>query len=322
MSQRLTALSKFLPNPTKLGVVAASFSGGGPRPGAELGPGSLLDYGLSKHLQAGFDGVRITDCLPHATATDKDVDRQIGMNRTVSVSHFTERLNREVYAHARQGQPVLTLGGDHSIAIGTLTGMARAVRERLMGQEIAVIYVDAHADINTPETSPSGNIHGMPLAFATGIARRAEGPLSWISNEHLINPKKIVYLGLRDVEEAEWRTIHGHGIKAFDMREIREKGIERIMDLTLEYIGNETPIHISYDIDGLDPKWAPCTTLPVGGGLSLAEGTYISRRILETGSLVGMDLVELNPSVSPEKLDLTLQTGCSLIYSAFGVEEG
>ncbi|EAU31287.1 arginase [Aspergillus terreus NIH2624] len=106
--------------------------------------------------------------------------------------------------------------------MGTLTGMAKAVRERLMGQEMAVIYVDAHADINTPETSPSGNIHGMPLAFATGIARRAEGPLSWISNEHLINPKKIVYLGLRDVDGAEWTTIHKHGIRAFDMREIRE----------------------------------------------------------------------------------------------------
>ncbi|GAB1213008.1 hypothetical protein ATERTT37_002157 [Aspergillus terreus] len=149
MSQRLTALTKFLPNPSKLRIVAASYSGGG-------------------------------------------------------------------------GQPVLTLGGDHSIAIGTLTGMAKAVRERLMGQEMAVIYVDAHADINTPETSPSGNIHGMPLAFATGIARRAEGPLSWVSNEHLINPKKIVYLGLRDVDEAEWRTIRKHGIRAFDMREIRE----------------------------------------------------------------------------------------------------
>lgn len=91
--------------------------------------------------------------------------------------------------------------------------------------------------------------------------------------------------------------------------------------MTLEYIGNETPIHVSYDIDSLDPAWAPCTTLPVGGGLSLAEGTYISQRILETGSLVGMDLVELNPSVSPKKLDLTLQTGCSLVYSAFGMRE-
>ena len=102
---------------------------------------------------------------------------------------------------------------------------------------------------------------------------------------------------------------------------ICRKGIERVMDLTLEYIGNETPIHVSYDIDGLDPEWAPCTTLPVDGGLSQAEATYISQRILETGSLVGMDLVELNPSVSPEKLDLTLRTGCSLVYSAFGMKQ-
>ncbi|KAL5355299.1 Ureohydrolase [Aspergillus floccosus] len=321
MAQRLTALSKYLPKPSRLGVVAASFSGGGPRPGAEQGPGSLLNYGLRKHLQSSFDSVSITECNPQM-ATDEDIDQQNGINRASSVSHFTEILSHEVYTHARQGLPVLTLGGDHSIAIGTLTGMAKAVRERLMGQEIAVIYVDAHADINTPETSPSGNIHGMPVAFATGIARRVnEGPLSWIKNEHLINPNKVVYLGLRDVDDAEWRTIHDHRIKAFDMREIREKGIERVMDMTLAYIGNETPIHVSYDIDGLDPEWAPCTTLPVSGGLSLTEGTYISRRVLETGSLVGMDLVELNPSVSSEKLDLTLQTGSSLVYSAYGMEQ-
>lgn len=154
--------------------------------------------------------------------TDGNIDRQIRMNKANSVSHFTQRLSHEAYTHARQGRPVLTLGGDHSIAIGTLTAMAKAVRERLMGQEIALIYVDAHADINTPETSPSGNIHGMPVAFATGIAHRIDGPLGWIENEHLINPKKIVYLGLRDVDEAEWRIIREHGIKAFDMRDIRE----------------------------------------------------------------------------------------------------
>lgn len=144
------------------------------------------------------------------------------MNRANLVSNFTNRLSEEVYAHVRQGKPVLTLGGDHSIAFGTLTGVAKAIRERMGGREIATIYVDAHADINTPETSPSGNMHGMPVAFASGIARRTTGPLSWIQSEHLINPNRLAYIGLRDVDDTEWEFIRRHGIKVYGMPEVRE----------------------------------------------------------------------------------------------------
>lgn len=137
------------------------------------------------------------------------------------MSAVTERLSQQVYEHARSGKFVLTLGGDHSIAIGTISGTAKAVRERLGGREIAVIWVDAHGDINTPETSDSGNIHGMPLAFLTGLAKEEKKDMfGWLEKEHLINVRKLVYIGLRDVDRGEKKILRDNGIKAFSMHDI------------------------------------------------------------------------------------------------------
>ena len=142
------------------------------------------------------------------------------MKRPRAVSAVTRRIGEQVYEHAKQGRCVLTLGGDHSIAIGTIGGTAKAIRERL-GRDIAVIWVDAHADINTPETSTSGNIHGMPVSFLTGIAEeKREDVFGWITPEQKISSKKLVYIGLRDVDAAEKQTLRKFGIKAFSMHDI------------------------------------------------------------------------------------------------------
>jgi arginase len=132
----------------------------------------------------------------------------------------TRKLADQVYAHAREGRCVLTLGGDHSIAIGTIAGTAKAIRERL-NREMAVIWVDAHCDINTPETSESGNVHGMPVAFLTGLAEeKREDVFGWLQAENLISLKKLVYIGLRDVDRGEKLILRKHGIKAFSMHDI------------------------------------------------------------------------------------------------------
>lgn len=141
------------------------------------------------------------------------------MKRPRAVSLASKQISDCVYAHARQGNFVTTLGGDHSIGIGTVTGVARAIRERFGGSELSVLWIDAHADVNTPETSPSGRIHGMPVAFASGVARH--GIFDWITASHLINLKRFVYIGLRDVDEAEERIITENGIKAFRMEDVR-----------------------------------------------------------------------------------------------------
>lgn len=142
------------------------------------------------------------------------------MKNPRAVSAVTRRIADQVYSHAREGRLVLTLGGDHSIAIGTIGGTAKAVRERL-GREVAVIWVDAHADINTPETSGSGNIHGMPVSFLTGLAKEErEEFFGWLGDENRISLRKLVYIGLRDVDPGEKRILRENGIRAFSMFDI------------------------------------------------------------------------------------------------------
>lgn len=145
-----------------------------------------------------------------------------GMKNPKAVSAVTRRIAEQVYSHASQGRLVLTLGGDHSIAIGTIGGTARAVRERFGGRrEIAVIWVDAHADINTPETSGSGNVHGMPVAFLTGLAvEDKEEYFGWVGEEERLSLRKLVYIGLRDVDAGEKRILRENGIRAFSMFDI------------------------------------------------------------------------------------------------------
>ena len=144
------------------------------------------------------------------------------MKNPLAVSAVTRQLSTQVYSHAREGRLVLTLGGDHSIAIGTIAGTSRAIKERL-GREMAVIWVDAHADINTPETSESGNIHGMPVAFLTGLAKEKgarEDVFGWLGEEACLSLKKLVYIGLRDVDKGEKKILREHGVRAFSMHDI------------------------------------------------------------------------------------------------------
>lgn len=252
-------------------------------------------------------------------ADDPDVR---GMKNPRAVSAVTQKISEQVYSHAKEGRCVLTLGGDHSIAIGTVSGTAKAIRERL-GREMAVIWVDAHADINTPEVSDSGNIHGMPVAFLSGLAK-GDSPdvFGWIQPEHQISVKKLVYIGLRDVDRGEKLILREHGIKAFSMHDIDRHGIGRVMEMALGHIGSDTPIHLSFDVDALDPLWAPSTGTPVRGGLTLREGDYIAECVHETGSLIAMDLVEVNPTLEPGVNDIgaheTVRAGCSLVRCALG----
>ncbi|KAL2262349.1 hypothetical protein VTK26DRAFT_1622 [Humicola hyalothermophila] len=317
--------SKFLSNPEDVGVVAVGFSGGQGKPGVDVGPTALIESGLLTQLRDdlgytlhGDDAVHFYRDLVPPAAQDPP---HRGMKNPRAVSAVTRRIAEQVHAQAREGRLVLTLGGDHSIAIGTIAGTAKAVRERL-GREIAVIWVDAHADINTPETSGSGNVHGMPLAFLTGLARDDnEEFFGWLTDEHRISVKKLVYIGLRDVDAGEKRILRENGIKAFSMFDIDRHGIGRVMEMALAHIGNDTPIHLSFDVDALDPMWAPSTGTPVRGGLTLREGDYICESVHQTGSLVAVDLVEVNPQLAPEK-DMgaveTVRAGCSIVRCALG----
>ena len=183
---------------------------------------ALIESGLITQLreELGYTVHHDGQVHSYAAIMPSDDPDYRNMKRPKAVSAVTQALSRQVYGHAKGGRFVLTLGGDHSIAIGTISGTAKAIRERL-GREMAVIWVDAHADINTPETSDSGNIHGMPVAFLTGLAtEKRQDVFGWLEDDQKISPKKLVYIGLRDVDRGEKKILRDHGIKAFSMHDV------------------------------------------------------------------------------------------------------
>lgn len=325
--------SKFLSRPQELGITLVGFSGGQCRPGTESGPSALCSAGLLTQLSSelgytlhGDTEVRNFDTYQPEVVGDTAVSNSSsiddpdvrGMKNPRSVSAVTQEISEMVYQQTLQGRLALTIGGDHSIAIGTVSGVARATRER-SSKDIAVIWVDAHADINTPESSDSGNIHGMPMSFLTGLATSSEkGVFDWLKDEHRINLKKLVYIGLRDVDAGEKKILRDNGIKAYSMHDIDRHSIGKIMDMALEYIGDDVPIHLSFDVDALDPMWAPSTGTPVRGGLTLREGDFICEAVAETGQCVGVDLVEVNPKLAESGKDDTVRAGISLVRCALG----
>jgi arginase len=292
--------------------------------GVDIGPAALISAGLLTQLRAELGYTLKHDQQVH---TYKDIipasdPPHRGMLNPRAVSAITQKLANQVYEHAKEGRTTLTLGGDHSIAIGSVAGVAKAVKERL-DRKMALIWVDAHADINTPETSGSGNIHGMPVAFLTGLAKDEDPEtFGWITDDMRIPLSKLVYIGLRDVDRGEKAILRQHGVKAFSMHDIDRHGIGRVMEMALAHIGSDTPIHLSFDVDALDPTYAPSTGTPVRGGLTLREGDFIAECVHETGCLVAMDLVEVNPSLEPGVNDIgateTVRAGCSIVRCALG----
>lgn len=322
MTSPSTIRQKFLSAPSDLGVVLVGFSGGQCKEGVDAAPTALVSAGLLDQISDelgytlhgdsevhNYNEIRPTNDEPHR-----------GMKNPRSVSAVTEKLSKQVYDQAKEGRMVLTLGGDHSIAIGTIAGTAKAIRERYQGRkEVAVIWVDAHADINTPEISESGNVHGMPVAFLTGLATSDQKDIfGWLQDDQKISTSKLVYIALRDVDRGEKKILRDHGIRAFSMHDIDRHGIGRVVEMALAHIGSDTPIHLSFDVDALDPMWAPSTGTPVRGGLTLREGDYIAECVHETGQLVAMDLVEVNPSLEVAGASETVRAGVSLVRCALG----
>jgi arginase len=197
-----------------------------------------------------------------------------------------------------QGGFPLVLGGDHSIAMGTISGVARA-----RGKAPGVIWVDAHGDINTPLTSPSGNVHGMPVHFAL--------------QQHAVDPARMVFIGLRDVDDGEKRAIRELGVKAFTMADIDRLGMSRVVDeaLTIVADGNDS-VHISFDMDGVDPQEAPGVGTPVRGGITDREAHLLMEGVAASGALGSLEITEINPILDSENRTAILAV--ELILSALG----
>lgn len=302
-----------------LQVISAPFSGGQPRGGVDDGPQALIDAGLINTLNElgwnpGFDG--------HNNFVKPASDEPIGnVKNPRYVSETCKTVYKQVAAAAKAGKFPLTIGGDHSIAIGTIAGV------QAQYPDACVVWVDAHADINTPQDSQSGNLHGCPVAFPLGLDAPLASPkpeeanlFDWVP--HCLDFSRIAYIALRDLDQFEKNLLKENHVSAFTMYHVDKYGISKVVEMALQSINphNKRPIHLSLDIDALDPSFAPATGTAVRGGLTWREGCYICETLADTGNLVAMDLVEVNPRLGQHKQasTFTIQSGMSLVKCALG----
>lgn len=303
--------------PKSLEIIGAPFSKGQPRGGVEKGPAALRKAGLLEKLKETEYDVRDHGDLAFVDVPN-DSSFQIVKNPR-SVGKANEELAGVVAEVQKNGRVSVVLGGDHSLAVGSISGHAR------VHPDLCVIWVDAHTDINTPLTTSSGNLHGQPVSF---LLKELKGKFpdvpgfSWVTP--CISAKDIVYIGLRDVDPGEHYIIKTLGIKYFSMTEVDKLGIGKVMEETFSYLlgRKKRPIHLSFDVDGLDPAFTPATGTPVLGGLSYREGLYITEEIYKTGLLSGLDIMEVNPTLgkTAEEVKSTVNTAVALTLACFGTQ--
>lgn len=299
---------------SNIGLVGIPFYRGQPQPGVAQAPQKLREFGIISKLETmGYDVEDFGDVQFEQMKVDPP-HNNVKYPRTVGAA--SKKIADKVSNIISQDKVALTLGGDHSMTIGTLFGHAQ------VKPDLKVVWVDAHADINPPLASMSGNIHGMVLSFLTHELRdfvpKVPG-LEWV--KPIIHAKDIAYIGLRDIDAAERYIIEKLGIACYTTHEIDKHGIDYVMEHAIESVnpGLKCPMHVSYDIDALDPAVSPATGTPVPGGLSIREGMYVAEELALTGKVSAIDLVEVNPDMgTAREQELTLYTAVEVIAACFG----
>jgi arginase len=284
---------------------------GAGRRGVDMGPSAVRYAGLGQLVQAlGFtysDGGDISVPIPEIRAPGR------GPRYLKEIHRACERLAQRVEKLMDDGVTPLVIGGDHSMAIGTITGVASHFRKR--DEKIGLIWVDAHADMNTPDTSPSGNIHGMPLGSVMGYGSPELVNLGGFSPK--IEPDNVALIGIREVDPGEREIVLRSGIHYYEMMKVDARGMGAVIEEAIAHATRGTAgVHLSFDMDAVDPEYAPGVGTPVRGGLSLRESHLLMELVSDSGRLVSMEFAELNPIH-----DVANQTGqllCELVGSALG----
>jgi arginase len=285
---------------------------GASRRGVDMGPSALRLAGLNARLESL--GYQVQDLGNISVAQQESTPT--GPNNAKYLSQIAKTcsaLAQAVDKVMSSDKYPLVLGGDHSVAVGTVAGVSQAFLRH--SQKIGLLWVDAHPDMNTPETSPTGNIHGMPLACCIG-----KGPRE-LTNIFDYAPKvearNVVLVGLRDVDLSERGPIHDSGLNAFTMRDIDERGLKSVMQEAIQLVSRDTAgFHLSFDMDVLDPDEAPGVGTPVRGGMTYREAHLAMETICDSGLMVSMDLVEVNTVL--DVANRTAQLAVELILSAMG----
>ena len=278
--------------------------------GASMGPEALRVAGLAQALRERGLQVRDKGNLsgplnPWLAPVDgyRHLDEVVLWNRAVMDA---------VYASLQAGELQILLGGDHCLGVGSITAVARHCKER--GKTLRILWLDAHADFNTHQVTPSGNIHGMPVACLCGVGPEALTGLGGSSPS--IHAADIRQIGIRSVDAGEKKLVSDHGLDIYDMRYIDEVGIKRAMEEALQGIDGNTHVHVSFDVDFLDPSIAPGVGTTVPGGPNYREAQLVMEMIADAGSLGSIDIVELNPAFDDH--NKTAKLAVDLIESLFG----
>ena len=295
-----------------LAVISVSIDLGAGRRGVDMGPSALRIAGLTETVESlGYPVMEVgtvTACGPETVAEGESNAKYLEeITRVCKLAGEMTRTGLE------KGCFPLVLGGDHSLSVGTTAGVAAHHRER--GGSIGLLWVDAHTDMNTPETTPSGNVHGMSLAALTG---RGPAVLTELMGPGpAVRPGHVVVLAARDLDGREKDAVREAGVRVITMSEIDERGLGDCMDEALERLTDGTTgFHVSLDLDSIDPLMAPGVGTPVAGGLTYREAHLICEKIARTGKLVGLEVVELNPVQDLENKTARLAIG--LVASALG----
>jgi arginase len=280
--------------------------------GVDLGPSAIRVAGLAARIsRLGYDVLDLDDLdierpRSHPAATEK-------LKYLAEIHDACERLAAEVERIVDTGVLPITIGGDHSIAIGSIAGVAKAFRQR--NETLGLIYFDAHADMNTTETTPSGNIHGMPLAALLGYGAPELVNVAGFAPK--LDPKMCAHVGARDIDPGERELIRRLGMRFFTMREIDERGLNVCMDEAIAIAKQGTAGYaVTFDVDALDPRDAPGSGTLVRGGLSYRESHLAMEKIAEAGGMRSLEVVEINTALDVN--NRTAELGVELILSALG----
>ncbi|MBL8227173.1 MAG: arginase [Bryobacterales bacterium] len=297
---------------SRIAVIGAPLDLGAGRRGVDMGPSAIRVASLDAKLESlgyqvedlGNVDIKQAESLPKGRQDARYLPE---------IAHTCRRLATMVEKAASAGKLPLVLGGDHSLAIGTVSGIARHYRKKK--RHVGLIWVDAHADMNTPKTSPSGNIHGMPLACLIG-----KGPeeLTHIYNyAPKVDPKNVALVGLRDIDALERTHVNDSGVRAFTMRDIDERGLRSVMEEAVEIACAGTDgFHLSFDMDSVDPEFAPGVGTPVRGGITYREAHLAMEIVNDSEQMVSMEFVEVNPVI--DEVNRTAELAVELAMSAMG----
>lgn len=292
----------------KLSIIGMPMDLGQMRRGVDMGPSAIRYAGINEKLNEFFDQIDdLGDIQIGRPAVVIDPDSKL--RNLELIAEKSVKLAEQVDEVISNGSFPLVLGGDHSIAIGTLTGVSKHYKN------LGVIWYDAHGDLNTAETSPTGNIHGMPLAVSLGLGHNALIDLGGYSPK--VKPEHVVIIGARSLDDGERALIKEKGIKVYTMHEIDRLGMAKVMEETITYLKEKTDgVHLSLDLDGLDPSDAPGVGTPVIGGISYRESHLAMEMLAEAQIITSAEFVEVNPIL--DEKNKTAMVAVELMASLFG----